>query len=355
MSESSDSPPPLPPPIPLLLLKSPSPTPPTDPYTAHLTTSSPSPYQPSTSTSNSTFTYTYTPHYIPLLTHTLLPDPLIALLLTHLQPHSQPFPYGALVFTSQRAVAAFTTALNAPPLQPHLPTLAELRINFYTVGPATERSLRGVRDRLMPLCGLYGGEGAGSGEVLAGIISGRGEGDGDGNGEVREGMYTTRIEAGEGVAGAMKPILFLTGEKRRDIIPRTLMEPSLPPEQRIQVDEMVVYKTGELQEFGFHFSRMLALTGGGGGRGGGVRWIVVFSPAAGAHVFGALGWLEAGTGQVRMGEMEGGRKTFVVCIGPTTKEYLEREFGFVADVVAEKPSPMGVREGIEKFMREKGI
>lgn len=270
--------------------------------------------------------------------HTLLPDPLISLLLTHLQRTSPtsappPLPYGAIIFTSQRAVAAFTTCLKSPPIQNRLARLKELRLDFYTVGPATERSLRGVRDQWMPSCGLYGGEGAGSGEVLARIMLGR-EGDG-------EAMYTARQEGGR-----KKPVLFLTGEKRRDVIPRMLMDSELGEEERVQVDEMVVYETRELEEFEFSFARVLGQT-----REVRVRWVVVFSPTAGKGMLKALGWLDESSGKVKreLGE----RKTFVACIGPTTREYLDKEFGFEADVVADKPSPQGVKDGIEQFMREK--
>lgn len=316
-------------PIPILLLKSPSPTPPTDPYTTYLTSASP----------NTTAPTPYSPHYIPVLTHTLLPDSLITLLLTHLQPYPPnpspaPLPYGALIFTSQRAVAAFTTCLKSPPIQNRLSRLKELRLDFYTVGPATERSLRGVRDQWMPSCGLYGGEGAGSGEVLARIMLGR-----EGNGEA---MYTARQEGGR----KKKPVLFLTGEKRRDVIPRMLMDAELGKEERVQVDEMVVYETRELEEFEFSFARVLGET-----QEAGIRWVVVFSPTAGRGMLKALGWLDESSGKVKreLGE----RMTFIACIGPTTREYLDKEFGFEADVAADKPSPQGVKYGIEKFMREK--
>ena len=39
------------------------------------------------------------------------------------------------------------------------------------------------------------------------------------------------------------PLLFLVGEQRRDIIPKTLMDPALADDRRIQVDELVVYGT----------------------------------------------------------------------------------------------------------------
>lgn len=325
MSAPSPPPPPQPQPqpqTPILLLKSPSPTPSTDPYTTHLTHPPPQPY---------------TPNFIPVLTHTLLPDPLIALLTTHLQPPHPPFPYGALIITSQRAVATLAAALAAPPILPHLSQLRKFSIGLYTVGPATYTSLKVLRDKLLPECTLYGGEGAGSGEVLAGIILGHHDP------KRMEGKYTTNSPTAPG----RKPVLFLTGEKRRDIIPNTLMNPALDADDRIPVEEMIVYHTTALEEFEFSFARMLRQT-----ETAGVRWVVVFSPTAGKEMLRALGWGDDGGGEGGKGGMLE-RKTFVACIGPTTREYLESECGFRADAVAKRPSPQGVREGIEQFMRER--
>ncbi|MCJ1457033.1 hypothetical protein MMC28_007399 [Mycoblastus sanguinarius] len=329
MSTASNHPPTSPPStIPLLLLKSASPNPPLDAYTKHFT---------------STYSHTYAPHFVPVLTHTLLPDPLIKLLLTHLTPNQSReerplFPYGALIFTSQRAVAAFASALNAPPVQRKLQALSELRLRLYTVGPATASSLLPVRDKYLPLCGIYGGEEAGSGEVLAGLMLGKGERG-----------YNSCVESKDG-DGRRRSMLFLTGEKRRDVIPRTLMAPELGDE-RIQVDEMVVYQSGELEDFEFHFQQMLVQTEPKSMQE--VRWVVVFSPTAGKGMLRGLGWLDEGTGRL-MRDIRG-RKTYVACIGPTTREYFEKEFGFVADVTAAKPSPEGVRRGIERFMEEKEL
>ena len=322
-------------PIPILLLKSPSPTPATDPYTTHLT---------NTTTTTSNHTHTYTPHFVPVLSHSLLPDDLIKLILAHLDSKaadggSKPFQYGALIFTSQRAVAAFASALKAPPTQRLKDRLSQLEVRFYTVGPATASSLRPIVDDLLPRCSKYSGESAGSGEVLARLMLGM-----DGG----EGKYDVRAEDGKG----MKPVLFLTGEKRRDVIPRMLMSPNLPDDARIQVDEMVVYQTSELEGFEFHFAQVLNQTRPDG-QGQGFRWIVVFSPTAGKGMLKALGWLDERTGRAK-GNL-GERTTFVVCIGPTTREYLQKEFGFEADVVAEKPSPQGVKDAIERFMKRKGI
>jgi uroporphyrinogen-III synthase len=54
------------------------------------------------------------------------------------------------------------------------------------------------------------------------------------------------------------------------------------------------------------------------------------------------------------GDGEGGeeRSVFVATIGPTTRDHLRKEYGFVADVCAEKPSQEGVALGIERFMEE---
>lgn len=304
------------PPIPIVLLKSPSPTPASDAYTTHLSP-------------------VFTPHFVPVLSHNLLPDPLIKLFLTHLSPSSRtPFPYGALIFTSQRAVACFNTALTSPPIQ-RLPeeTKKALRISLYTVGPATEKALREIRDREIPQCKIFGGERAGNGEMLARSMLGEGD---------IEDKYTIQDDGGG--KPRMKPVLFLVGETRRDIIPRMLMSPDLGVEDRIQVDEMVVYQTNESDEFQFAFESTIkqidaSIT----------RWIVLFSPTAGKGVLKGLGWLDETTG--RRIETLTKRSTFVACIGPTTRDYLEKEFGVIADVTASRPSPQGVKDCIESFMK----
>lgn len=55
------------------------------------------------------------------------------------------------------------------------------------------------------------------------------------------------------------------------------------------------------------------------------------------------------------GEKDGihARNTFVATIGPTTRDYLVRKFGFQPDVCAAEPSPEGVRTGIIQFMESR--
>lgn len=217
------------------------------------------------------------------------------------------------------------------------------------VGPATERAVRGVWGGWFDDGGggIFGGERAGSGEGVAGMMLGLGKGDGgrDGHGD-REAYYDVREQAG----GGKKPVLFLAGEKRRDVILKMLMDPGLEEGERVRVDEVEVYRTGQLEEFEFLFTQTVARMGTEGG-----LWVVVFSPTAGEGMLRGLGWLDEGSGRVKACVRDSGRKTLVACIGPTTRDYLAREFGFEADVVAKKPSPLGVKEGIEGFMKERGL
>lgn len=171
-------------------------------------------------------------------------------------------------------------------------------------------------------------------------------------------------------------VIFITGETRRDIIPRFLREGG------VTVEEIIVYKTRVDDKFEAEFKKVLweteALT-----RTSGVRWIVVFSGQGAREMLRGLGWLDENgrvkeegwsdeKGRVKGEEerREGGkddissrsshshngsrrrRSTFVASIGPTTAEYLKTEFGLQVDVCAEKPTGEALREGIERFMRQ---
>ena len=328
---------------PLLLLKSPHPTPETDTYTPALNP-------------------LFTTHYIPVLTHTLHPDALIKLLLKHLDPASPhastPFPYGALILTSQRAVAVLSAALSSPVIQAKIGAqrLGALELGLWVVGPATAGAVEEtVQRRWLRGCRVCGGQEAGRGEVLAGMMLREGgyevfeEEEGMGEGEAEQGEGE---EMGKGTGRRRrkkKPVLFLVGETRRDVIPRMLQSEALAEEERVKVDEVVVYQSAEMEDFGWQFERVCQETQKERAEEDGVRWVVVFSPMAGRGMLKGLGWLDEGTGKVD-GRLMVGRRDFVACIGPTTRAYLSREFGFEADVVARKPSPEGVREGIEEFM-----
>jgi uroporphyrinogen-III synthase len=144
------------------------------------------------------------------------------------------------------------------------------------------------------------------------------------------------------------PLLFLVGEQRRDIIPKTLMDPSLADDRRIQVDELVVYGTGVMESFEEDFTNILLET-----KDKTMRWVVVFSPTGCEAMLRSLNLLDPRTGKAKTyGELPR-RNTYIATIGPTTRDFLQTKFGFEPDVCAKKPSPEGVEEGIRQYLKGK--
>ena len=203
---------------------------------------------------------------------------------------------------------------------PHLQT-----IPIYTVGPATSRALRSIPQT--PPLNILGSE-TGNGDALAHYILDH---------------YREWYQGHE----VLPPLLFLVGEQRRDIIPKTLMDPELPSNRRIQVDELVVYGTGVMESFGQDFTKLLQDTNDRA-----TRWVVVFSPTGCEAMLRALGMLDPATGKASRAHLVK-NKTYIATIGPTTRDYLRNQFSFEPDVCAAKPSPEGVEEGIRRFMKNK--
>ncbi|KAG7009339.1 hypothetical protein G7Y79_00003g012070 [Physcia stellaris] len=286
--------------IPIILLKSPSNPPESDSYTQLFR----SPLSGPASTDQPT--YTYNPVHIP------------------------------------RAVSAFALALSQLPESDRKP---EWHIPIYAVGPATTKAIKATCAQHLPGCeASVLGEEAGTGEALVHIILK------DYNSRWKE----QENELDKGEDEKKKPLLFLTGAKHRDVIPRLLSSPSLPATERIDVRETVIYTTTSLPNFLSSFRATLDATEQAM-RYSGARWIVVFSATGGEDMLRALGWLNEKTGQAGGAWKEEGRKTFVASIGPTTRDWLRESFGFEVDVCARKPSAEGVREGVEAFMKGRDI
>jgi uroporphyrinogen-III synthase len=229
--------------------------------------------------------------------------------------------YGAMIFTSQRAVEAVTQVIeNIRSEGRHsLGDLLPVTVPFYVVGPATARGLRALHLH----CPILGEE-TGNGEALSAFI----------------------LEHYNGVhPGPAKPsILFLVGDKRRDIIPKTLQSGDLSPGRRAKVDEVVIYETGEMQSFKANFSSIWQKNKEQQVQH---QWVVVFSPTGCRAMLESLGLLDENTGSIRAKAQQG--NTLVATIGPTTRDYLVKEFGFSPDVCADKPSPEGIADGINAF------
>ena len=182
--------------------------------------------------------------------------------------------------------------------------------------------------------------------------------------------------------GERKTLLFLVGEKRRDVIPRMLRGSEV---DGVGVEEIVVYETKERREFGGELEDVVRATAtairtetGMGTTGTGEmemereRWVVVFSPQGVETVMRVLGWMEEGGERVRGGtETKEGREeewrrrresgdgvgeplTRVMAIGPTTRGFLLERFGFEVDAVADRPSAEGVLEAISRVGRGVG-
>ena len=166
--------------------------------------------------------------------------------------------YGGMIFTSQRAVEAFSAIVgrgrgsdsqagslvnwlvtdvrdigDADAAWPHLQD-----VPIYSVGPATTRALRAIPQN--PPLQVFG-EDSGTGEVLSGFML-----------DHYKVWYNDR--------DTLPPLLFLTGETRRDVIPKRLMDPDLPAGRRIGVDEVEVYETGVMESFPADLARTLEET-----------------------------------------------------------------------------------------------
>ncbi|KAI4133112.1 MAG: hypothetical protein LQ338_000377 [Usnochroma carphineum] len=329
--------------IPVILLKNAS-NGHTDPYTSHLLSNP------------SSLNCTFQPIYVPVLEHTSYTKPILSIFyLFHenqnIEDARASFPYGGLIFTSQRAVEAFVSALSyiASSVETSstgeekliLQCLKHLAIPLYAVGPATALSLKEVREEYLPASWIQGGKDAGTGERLAEVILH------DYNAS-HEGSPANET-AGKGSSKEKKPLLFLTGAKHRDIIPVKLT--SAPPEQRIHVEEKIVYASAESQSFHSDIASAMNTTDTAP-----IRWVVVFSPTGGQTLLRALGWLDHMTTKIHGPDDScwADRKTFVASIGPTTRDYMRKTYGFEVDVCSEKPSPEGVRQGIQYFMQRHG-
>lgn len=267
----------------------------------------------------------FNPCFVPVLEHTFDKEgmAIVDSILKSRQIGNHPgAPYGGLIFTSQRAVEAFTKLVqDGQGTQKAWPHLQDVPV--YSVGPATTRALKAIPQD--PPLQVFG-EHTGNGDKLARFILDH---------------YGTWYHD----QSVKPPLLFLVGEQRRDIIPKTLMDNELPQHRRIQVDETVVYGTGVMESFYGDFKLCLEAV-----KESRMTWIVVFSPTGCDAMLKGLGMLDETTGKAKPKDPT--RTRFIATIGPTTRDYLQSTFLFEPDVCAEKPSPEGVLEGIEQFVSQ---
>jgi uroporphyrinogen-III synthase len=232
--------------------------------------------------------------------------------------------YGGMIFTSQRAVEAFTEVIDTLRKQDaRIDELLPESLPIYVVGPATARSLRLLN---LP-CQILGDE-TGNGEALAHYM----------------------LEHHTKASNDTKPrpgLLFPVGEQRRDIIPKTLMDSSLPSNKRIDVEELTVYETGVMESFRDHFSDLLERRP----KNRKSLWVIVFSPTGCKVMLEVLGMLDADGGKAKLGTKPAAKDIRIAAIGPTTRNYLINEFSYEPDVCAPKPTAEALGEAILSYER----
>ncbi|CAI5759057.1 unnamed protein product [Candida verbasci] len=186
------------------------------------------------------------------------------------------------IITSQRAVEMFRECIEEIENKEEI-----LNKIGYTVGPATFKILSDVGFK-----NVKGGGNAGNGAKLSEIIID----------EVDKSL----------------PIVFLTGEIRKDIIPRKLKE------EGYNLTEFVIYKTFERELGKIEFNKD--------------DWIVFFSPQ--------------GTKEIVKYLKHDNQNWKIASIGPTTEEYLI-ENNLPPKIVSQKPSPSSLYESISKSDNER--
>ena len=185
--------------------------------------------------------------------------------------------------------------------------LRQLRgMTVYTVGPATARALTKLQFSTIM------GADTGNGGALANLLIQTFQ---------RDGSFTTNGSNESAELHPRPPLLFLAGDKRRDIIPKRLAADNIP------LEELIVYETTVASTFDEELDRVLEDE-----TDGDIEWIVFFSPS-GAEV--ALEKLK------RLN-----RKIKIATIGPTTEEYLRKEWNLIPDMVSAKPEPISMVRGI---------
>ncbi|PWW73177.1 tetrapyrrole biosynthesis, uroporphyrinogen III synthase [Tuber magnatum] len=257
-------------------------------------------------TSNPLDDAVFEPVFIPVLKHHRVNlDNLKTHLLTKFDP-TDPHSYGGLIITSQRTVEALSSIITTLPPTALQNLLANTKV--WVVGPATGSALAGLGFTASNILG----QDAGNGEALAELIL-------------------------ESYGSRPKPLLFLAGETRRDVIPKTLS--TAPEERNIVVETLTVYETIVDEEFETKFEKAIEETGDTN------SWIVLFSPA-GADV--AVDVLTK-----RLTSPSSG--LYLAAIGPTTEKHLIDKLSRKSDVVAEKPTPQWLWEGIRAFTQRYGV
>ncbi|KAI9751842.1 MAG: hypothetical protein M4579_005865 [Chaenotheca gracillima] len=236
--------------------------------------------------------------------------------------------YGGLVFTSPRACSAFLSTFSDDPSAVSLPP----NFPIYSVGPGTT-SVLASHSSINSLT-IFGDE-SGNGAKLAEFIKGH---YGTPSNSSADGSEDLSIKS------QALPLLFLAGEQRRDILPRTLRSAGFI------VDELVVYEAvmtdGFAERLTLRLDELARPTSEAEARD---TWVVIFSPTGCKELLQYCGILDESNSP--LSESRNKRKRIkIATIGPTTRDFLIENFDFTPDACAPRPTPEGVEEAIKGFL-----
>lgn len=230
--------------------------------------------------------------------------------------------------------------------------------SLFTVGPATHSSLEeAIRGSGLPplAASVITGKEAGTGENLAHAIL-----DHFNNRENKQ-----KADSNDNDRRHL-PLLFLTGKKHRDSIPKILQSKDLPVNERVPVEEVIVYETQVRGCFdedfemavreAMHLSRQAetAKLNEGSSHLGPTPptvWIVAFSPSGCQSM---LRVVEKVQNEQNSGTSNGiNSQLRIATIGPTTRNFLVEKHGVQTTVCAKSPTPEAVAEAIDMAMKER--
>ncbi|KAI0655687.1 tetrapyrrole biosynthesis uroporphyrinogen III synthase [Cubamyces menziesii] len=197
-------------------------------------------------------------------------------------------------------------------------------VPFYVVGAATASALSTIRTAFptSPYAphNIRGGAESGTAEKLAKFIL---------------------TDLPEAPPSASRTLLYLTGDKNRDTLPKILGEGGL------KLESLQVYATQGSSTFEEDLKAALGeLSAESGER----WWIVYFAPSAANAVAPTIEkHFDLPTAESASPK---DRRARIACIGPTTATFLRNELHIEVAVVAEKPTPEALGEGIAAWDRD---
>ncbi|GAA5920103.1 hypothetical protein JCM1841_004098 [Sporobolomyces salmonicolor] len=279
----------------LILLRAPSTEPDQDPYALALS-SSPG----------------WTLHHLPILDTGFVNLPQLAQAIQHVHAARH---YAGVIMTSARSAEAWSLARGLLPAEP--PACSSLP--FFVVGLNTRTAL--LRSPSPPApSSVHGASTTGTGDLLARYILSH-----------RPLLPTPSLN---------RPLLYLTGDKNRDTLPRLLKEGG------VETRPLQVYETTKRDGFDEALEARLRSIREQADPGGRI-WIALFSPSGAEASLASLrrlGLLPAPPSPASPGA-EASDHSFpsvaprvrLAAIGPTTRDYLVHEVGVAVHAVARRP------------------